>query len=192
MLFIQGHSVTAESLAAHSAAAHLQCRRNVELFSHRYSGARCISLKKRDLSISCSDFVMLSLKTLPSHSNSLCLHFAEFALFLLKMHVGTQIYCGLHRFPAIKIRLSPSHSGCPCSLAKLLLSDLCSALGFFFFSSWNNPVKNAPTKRRPVALWTNEKNPSTLQAYLLDLLTRFINSYPPGFLLKCNSQVYVF
>lgn len=44
----------------------------MKLFSCLNSRVSCISL--RAWFIDCSDFVMLSLKTLPSHSDSLCLH----------------------------------------------------------------------------------------------------------------------
>lgn len=64
----------------------------------------------------------------------------RFILFLLELRAYTQIYFRLHRFPTLEIQLLPSHSGCSCLLAKLLLSDLFSALSFSYATTLSKSI----------------------------------------------------
>lgn len=91
---------------------------------HAISVWRCVSL------ITCTHFVMFSHRTLPSHSNVLCLYLDLFYFCLNCMFALRDIVICKDSLQ-FKIQLLPSQGGCSCSLTKLLLSDLCSPLRFF-------------------------------------------------------------
>ena len=109
-----------------------------------------------DLLISLSNSVILSLKTLPLHSNSLCLHlhllrFCSNCVLSLKYYVACADL--LLQFQLF------SHSGCFCTLMELQLSDFCSIFGFLV----HQPCQNPPTNRKPGLVLTNEMIPASLR-----------------------------
>lgn len=76
----------------------------------------------------CSHFVMLSLNTLPSHSNILCLQLDLFSFCSNGLHSDILL---LAQIPCTRDSTRALALSCSCLLAKPLLSDLYSALGIF-------------------------------------------------------------
>lgn len=112
--------------------------------------------------ISCSEFVILFLKTLPLH------------LCLCSNHITahTNIYSCLHEFPLLEIHLLPSRLDCCC---------LLFALGFFA----QQPYQNPPTSDRLGVAWTTEMINATVQVWSFDSV-----EYPVQYIDYCPSGFY--
>jgi len=96
------------------------------LFSYLYLRACSFNLRAWLIYFS-SDFVMLFYQALPWHSNRPCLQLD--LLCFCSNCACSQIYCCLHRFPALQLQPFSLHSGCFCTFAKCLLPDFSSVLG---------------------------------------------------------------
>lgn len=125
----------------------------MKLFSHLIQ-EHAIRVLGCHLLISCSDFVIPSLKSLPSLSNSLCFGF-RFSMCLLELHACTQIYF------VLEIQLLLQHLGCSCLLVKLLISTLLLCA-----------CQNQSLPRRPGVVLTNEIVSSALQLWPVSKSTK--------------------
>lgn len=85
---------------------------------------RVMPVWELDLLISCSDFMILSLKTLRLHSDTLYLHL-DLLCFCLNCMPALRYSAVRNRFPVFEIKLWPL--SCSCSLTKLLLSGFLSS-----------------------------------------------------------------
>lgn len=155
-------------------SCHSRCP--AELFSRLYPRACCVSLRPWFIDYMFT-FVILSLKTLPSHWSGLHLY-SDLLRFCSNCVLALRFFVVCTDFPALEIQLLPSHSGCSCSLTKPRLSGFFfSALGFIFFLC-SDPVKNV--------VWANIINLATLWACSPDFLERPVQA---GTLLNLVQRV---